>query len=186
VFMLSKAFWAFSYASLNFFSTSFISGSSTKSIQICMLSSHNFLHSSSTFLMLAMISFFIISLPTRSFGGVPDVLHNCRSSIFDQNPLMNLPIFNIFSSIVASTIIGASGISMYNFWKIIFMQCTILSVSSFSFISLSTFPSDSLFSFKMISTFYSTALFSWREIVYSFCSYVFSSTTFIHSRDAVS
>jgi hypothetical protein len=41
VFIFSKACWAFSWASLNLASTSFISGYYTKSVQICMLSSQS-------------------------------------------------------------------------------------------------------------------------------------------------
>jgi hypothetical protein len=105
----------FSCASLNLASMDFIFGSSTRSLQICALSSQSFMHSSSTLLMLATNVIIVLSLPSLTSSDVPGVLRNYRSSISDQKPLMNFSIFNTFSSIVSSTTIMNFAISLYNF-----------------------------------------------------------------------
>jgi hypothetical protein len=107
----------------------------------------------------------------HSFGGVPDVLRDCKSSIFVWKILMTSPIFETCSSMVASITNGASRISLYNFWTTTFVFYAIFSASSISFKDFSPLSSVSFFTFIDLSTFSSTSLFSCRAFVY-FC-YVF-------------
>jgi hypothetical protein len=79
VLMFSETFCAFSYASLNLASTAFISRSSIKFVQIFVLSSHSFAHSSCRVLILATAIIAVLSLCAFSSGGVPGVSHDSKS-----------------------------------------------------------------------------------------------------------
>jgi hypothetical protein len=79
VFILSEAFCTLSCASRNSVSTYSIYGSSVKFVQIYALSSQRFVHSSSNALMFSTLVIVVLSLPALSSGGVPDVLHDCKS-----------------------------------------------------------------------------------------------------------
>jgi hypothetical protein len=166
VFILSDTFWAFSWASLNLAYITFIYENSTKSFHICVLSSQCFTDSSSTFLMLAMTIIVIFSLPVHSSSGILGVVHNFRSTIFYQKPLMTLPIFNACCSVVASTTIETFSVSLYNFWTTAWVFCAIHLASSFSYISFLTIYLDSLLYFIATSTFPSTSLFCWSVVSY--------------------
>jgi hypothetical protein len=77
VFMPYEALCAFSCASLNFTSMTFIFESSTRCVQIYALSSQSFAHSTSNLLMFAIVVVNVVNvlaLPSLSSGGVPDVL----------------------------------------------------------------------------------------------------------------
>jgi hypothetical protein len=93
ILMYSKAFCAFSYASLNLASKAFIFGSSIIFVQICALSSHIFVHFSSSLLILDTKVIVVLSLSAFSFGGVPGVVRDSKSSILVRNPLMKSMIF---------------------------------------------------------------------------------------------
>jgi hypothetical protein len=78
VLIFSKSFCAFSYASLNQASTAFISISSIKFIQIYMLSSHIFMHSSSSLLIIAIEVISVLPLSSFSSNGVPCVVRDSK------------------------------------------------------------------------------------------------------------
>jgi hypothetical protein len=141
--------------SSNYFSFGFI----VSSVQMCVLSLHILMHSYSNILIFSTNVCFVLSLCSLSSGGVPGTMHTSSSVIFVLSPLMTSPIFDTCSSIMASTTIGTSGTSFYNFWTANSIFYTIFSTLSFSFKVFSSFSSTSLFSLTTISTFFSTAHF---------------------------
>jgi hypothetical protein len=93
VLMFSEAFYTFSYASLNLASMFFIYGSSIIFIQNYMFSSHSFVHSSYKLLILSTEVIVVLSLCSFSSFGVLGVVHDFKSLILMQNPLINSLIF---------------------------------------------------------------------------------------------
>jgi len=184
--MLSESFYIFSFSSLKFSSKVVFSRSSTRSIHIYALSSQNFVHSFSIFLMLSTSIIFFLSHPILSSSGVLNILFNCRSSILVKNPLMTLLILNTCYSMVSYTTNGTYRISLHNFWTVTCVFCAIFSASSFTFWDLSVLSSTSFFSFITLSTFFATSHFSCRAISYSCCNLALSSVTLVNYLDAKS
>jgi hypothetical protein len=103
------------FLSHSFSSISFIYGSPISSSHSYTLSLKRFVHSSSTFLFLETAIISIHTLPLCTSSGILGLLLNCKSCIYAMNPFMTPPIFNNYSSIVASITRGSFGTSLYNY-----------------------------------------------------------------------
>jgi len=113
VLIVSLIFYAFSCAVWNIFSSACSSVLSRNWVHTCVLSSYDFLHSSSKILILSTVIMVVFPHYSLSFGGVLGIVQAFKYTIFVWNPWMDSLLFVTLSYKGVSTSICTSRKLLY-------------------------------------------------------------------------